>query len=464
MENLLQKTISKPGSLEGKGLHTGKLCHMTLLPASENTGIVFQRMDVETQPLIKADCTLVVPSQRSTTIESQGFKVITIEHLVSALFALGVDNCLVQINSEEIPILDGSAKPFVDLIKSCGIINQTASKEIFQIKNNVFLEDPESKAQIIAMPSDHFKLTVMVDYNSQIVGPQHVTLDNIDDFVDEIAPCRTFVFFHELEQLYNANLIKGGDVNNAIVMVDKLPSQAEIDKLSALFGRSDIQVHKEGYLNNVTLHFQNEAARHKLLDLVGDLALIGTNINAHIIATYPGHKINTDFAKLLKKIIEEKKISNDVPIYDPNAPALYDVHKIKEILPHRFPFLLVDKIISMNETTIIGIKNATVNESFFTGHFPDNHVMPGVLQIEALAQCGGILGLKNINIEGDFDVYFVKIDKVKFKRKVIPGDTLVMKVTLLNPIRRGIVEMKGQVFIGQQLATEAEMVATVVKR
>jgi UDP-3-O-[3-hydroxymyristoyl] N-acetylglucosamine deacetylase/3-hydroxyacyl-[acyl-carrier-protein] dehydratase len=314
------------------------------------------------------------------------------------------------------------------------------------------------------MPSDSFKVTVMVDYNSQIVGPQHASIDHIEDYEKEIAPCRTFVFFHELKALFEAGLIKGGSVDNAIVLVDKMPSQSEVNELSKLFDRTDIEVKSEGYLNNIDLHFQNEPTRHKLLDVIGDLSLIGTSIKAHIIATRPGHKINTDFAKMLKAKIKETKSKIVAPVYDPNKEPVYDIHAIQNILPHRFPMLLVDKIIEVTDNYVVGVKNATVNEHFFAGHFPDNHVMPGVLQIEAMAQCGGMLALKSVENTKDYDVYFLKINNAKFKRKVVPGDTLVMKVELMGPIRRGIVEMKGTIFIGNQIATEAEMMATIIKR
>jgi UDP-3-O-[3-hydroxymyristoyl] N-acetylglucosamine deacetylase/3-hydroxyacyl-[acyl-carrier-protein] dehydratase len=314
------------------------------------------------------------------------------------------------------------------------------------------------------MPSDSYKVTVMVDYNSQIVGPQHASIDDIEDYEKEIAPCRTFVFFHELKTLYEAGLIKGGSVDNAIVLVDKMPSQTDINELSKLFNRTDIEVKSEGYLNNIDLHFQNEPTRHKLLDVIGDLSLIGTSIKAHIIATRPGHKINTDFAKMLKAKIRETKSKIIAPVYDPNKEPVYDIHAIQNILPHRFPMLLVDKIIDVTENYVVGVKNTTVNEHFFAGHFPDNHVMPGVLQIEAMAQCGGMLALKSVENTKDYDVYFLKINNAKFKRKVVPGDTLVMKVELMGPIRRGIVEMKGIIFIGNQIATEAEMMATIIKR
>jgi len=462
--NNFQQTIKNEGSISGHGLHSGKTVTLTLKPAPTNHGIKFQRTDLPNQPIVDANCDFVVPSERSTTLDKDGIKLVTIEHILSALSGLQVDNVLICVDSEEMPILDGSALLFVELIKKCEVLRQEETRELFQLKHNLILEDATTGSKIIAMPSDSFKVTVMVDYNSQIVGPQHASLDHFEDYEQDIAPCRTFVFFHELKALYHAGLIKGGSVDNAIVLVDKIPPQSEIDELSKLFNRNDIEVKSEGYLNNLELHFQNEPTRHKLLDVVGDLSLIGTPIKAHIIATRPGHKINTDFAKMIKAKIKETKSKIEAPVYDPNKEAIYDVHAIQKILPHRFPMLLVDKIIEVTDNYVVGIKNTTVNEHFFAGHFPDNHVMPGVLQIEAMAQCGGMLALKSVENTTDYDVYFLKINNAKFKRKVVPGDTLVMKVELMGPIRRGIVEMKGTIFIGNQIATEAEMMATIIKR
>lgn len=462
--NNFQQTIKNEGSISGHGLHSGKPVTLTLKPVNTNHGIKFQRLDLEKQPIVDANCDFVVPSERSTTIDKGGIKFITVEHILSALAGLQIDNVLICVDSEEMPILDGSAAPFIKLIKECGIITQDETRDVFQLKHNLILEDSSNGSKIIAMPSDSFKVTVMVDYNSQIVGPQHASLENLEDYEKEIAACRTFVFFHELEPLFKAGLIKGGSVDNAIVLVDKMPTNDEVANLSKLFNRTDIEVKSEGYLNNLELHFQNEPARHKLLDVIGDLSLAGMPIKAHIIATRPGHKINTDFAKLLKVKIKESKTQIAAPVYDPSKEPIFDVHAIQNILPHRFPMLLVDKIIEITDEYVVGVKNATINEHFFAGHFPDNHVMPGVLQIEAMAQCGGMLALKSVENTKDYDVYFLKINNAKFKRKVVPGDTLVMKVELMSPIRRGIVEMKGTIFIGNHIATEAEMMATIIKR
>ena len=346
--NNFQQTIKNEGSISGHGLHSGKSVTLTLKPAPTNHGIKFQRLDLENQPIIDANCDYVIPSERSTTLDKAGIKLITVEHILSALVGLQIDNILICVDSEEMPIIDGSAAPFVKLIKDCEIQVQEETKDVFQLKHNLIIEDSNG-SKIIAMPSDTFKVTVMVDYNSQIVGPQHASLEQIEDFEDEISPCRTFVFFHELEALFNAGLIKGGSVDNAIVLVDKMPSQDEVNKISKIFNRNDIEVKSEGYLNNLDLHFQNEPARHKLLDVLGDLSLAGMPIKAHIIATRPGHKINTDFAKLLKAKIKESKTKIAAPAYDPNQEPILDIHAIQAILPHRFPMLLVDKIIEITE-------------------------------------------------------------------------------------------------------------------
>ena len=462
--NNFQQTIKEECAISGHGLHSGMPVTLTIKPATTNHGVKFQRIDLPNQPIIDANCDYVIPSERSTTLLKDGVKLNTVEHILSALAGLQIDNVLITVDNEEMPILDGSAGAFVQMIKNSGIVRQEETRELFQLNHNLYIEDPATGSKIIAMPSDSYKVTVMVDYNSQIVGPQHASIDDIEDYEKEIAPCRTFVFFHELKTLYEAGLIKGGSVDNAIILVDKMPSQTDINELSKLFNRTDIEVKSEGYLNNIDLHFQNEPTRHKLLDVIGDLSLIGTSIKAHIIATRPGHKINTDFAKMLKAKIKETKSKIIAPVYDPNKDPVYDIHAIQNILPHRFPMLLVDKIIEVTENYVVGVKNTTVNEHFFAGHFPDNHVMPGVLQIEAMAQCGGMLALKSVENTKDYDVYFLKINNAKFKRKVVPGDTLVMKVELMGPIRRGIVEMKGTIFIGNQIATEAEMMATIIKR
>lgn len=460
--NLIQQTIKNSLSISGVGLHTGKNVQVTFLAAPVFHGIKFQRVDLPDQPIIDADVDLVSNTARSSTIEKGAVKIVTVEHLLSAIAGLEIDNILIQLDGEELPILDGSAAPFVKTLKECGIASQDQPREIFELRQNIEFEDPKTGAKLLAMPCDQFKVTVMIDYNSHIIGPQHASLEHIEDFEKEIAPSRTFVFLHELEQLANANLIKGGDVDNAIVLVDRMLDQSELDKLGVLFNKKDIRVEKEGILNNVKLNFQNEPARHKLLDVIGDMTMIGMPVKAHIIATRPGHKANTEFAKQIKALIKKIKNTTPVPAYNPSAAPILDVQQIKKLLPHRYPFLLVDKIIEMNEKEIVGIKNVTFNENFFPGHFPDNPVMPGVLQIEAMAQCGGLLAMQGIANPEKYDTYFLKIDKAKFKRKVVPGDTLIMKIELLGPIRRGIAEMRGTIFVGDSVACEAEMMARIV--
>jgi UDP-3-O-[3-hydroxymyristoyl] N-acetylglucosamine deacetylase/3-hydroxyacyl-[acyl-carrier-protein] dehydratase len=462
--NAIQQTIKKSQSLSGVGLHTGKPVTVTFLPAPTFHGIKFQRTDLPDQPIIEADADFVVNTARSTTIEKNGVRVVTIEHLLSAAAGMEIDNLLVQINGEELPILDGSAIEYTKTLTACETAVQDQPREIFELSQIIEFEDPSTGTKLLAMPSDQFKVTVMIDYNSQLIGPQHATLENIEEYNKEIAACRTFVFLHELEQLAEANLIKGGDVDNAIVLVDRMLDQAALDKLALLFNKKDIRVDKEGILNNIQLKYQNEPARHKLLDIVGDMSLVGMPIKAQIIATRPGHKANTEFAKKIKAHIKKIKNAMPIPAYNPSAAPLYDIQQIKGLLPHRYPFLLVDKIIHMNDKEIVGIKNVTFNENFFPGHFPENPVMPGVLQIEAMAQCGGILALQEVKNPETYDTYFLKIDKAKFKRKVVPGDTLIMKIELLGPIRRGIAEMRGTIFVGDSIACEAEMMARIIKK
>jgi UDP-3-O-[3-hydroxymyristoyl] N-acetylglucosamine deacetylase / 3-hydroxyacyl-[acyl-carrier-protein] dehydratase len=462
--NHLQQTIKSTKTISGVGLHTGVQVTLTFLPAVAGAGIKFQRTDIEGQPIIEADVDNVTYTQRSTTLEKNGAKVVTVEHLLSAISALEIDNILIQIDGEELPIMDGSAMPFYEVLSACELVELDAEREVFELRENITYEDAESGIKLVAMPSDEFKVTVMVDYNSAILGPQHASLDSLTDFKSQIASCRTFVFLHELEQLAKNNLIKGGDINNAIVIVDKMMEQNELDALSELFNKKDIKVDKEGILNNVALKFQNEPARHKLLDVIGDMVLVGMPIKAHIIATRPGHKGNTEFAKKLKAFIKKVNAAVKVPAYNPSATPILDINQIKKLLPHRFPFLLVDKVIQMNDKEIVGIKNVTFNEPYFPGHFPENPVMPGVLQIEAMAQCGGLLAMQTIENPETYDTYFLKVDKCKFKRMVKPGDTLIMKVELLGPIRRGIAEMRGTCYVGDSVACEAEMMARIVKK
>lgn len=462
-ESQFQHTLKKDLIISGAGIHSGQSVTMCLKPAEANTGIRFQRIDLPEKTIVKADVDNVIETNRSTTIECNGARVSTIEHLMAALVGMQIDNVLIEIDGEEVPILDGSAKPFVTALEECGVQKQDAEKVYYEIRENITYFDPEKKVEMVALPNHEYRINTLIDFNSPVLGTQHADLKNIGDFNEQIASSRTFCFFHELELLIANNLIKGGDINNAIVVVDKEITQDQVERISKVFNKHDVKVSDEGILNNLKLRFPNEPARHKLLDVVGDLALVGYPFKAHIIANRPGHSTNVKFARKIKEHIKKIKSKSDVPVYDPTQAPLMDIHEIEKTLPHRFPFLLVDKVMELTDKHVIAIKNVTYNEPFFQGHFPGNCVMPGVLQVEALAQAGGFLAIPR-NSEDQYDTYFLKIESCKFKQKVVPGDTLILKMELLHPIRRGICEMKGTIFIGDKIATEAVLVAQIVKR
>jgi UDP-3-O-[3-hydroxymyristoyl] N-acetylglucosamine deacetylase/3-hydroxyacyl-[acyl-carrier-protein] dehydratase len=459
-----QQTIARPVLISGTGLHTGNDVNITFKPAPINFGYKFKRIDIENAPLIEADVDLVSDTSRGTTLEVKGIKVSTVEHVLAAIFGLGIDNILIELDGSEMPILDGSSKPIADALLSAGIVEQEAEKEYFEIKSNITYTDPDKKVEMVIIPSKEFKLSVLIDYELKVLNTQFASLDKLENFKTEIAPCRTFVFLHELEYLLSNNLIKGGDLSNAIVFVNRVMSKEELSRLANLFHKPSVEVLAEGILNNVDLYFNNEPARHKLLDVIGDLALIGKRIKGHVIVSRPGHSSNVEFAKLIKKQIKQDIMAKkETPMFDLNKPPLFDINKIRELLPHRPPFLLVDKILEMTDTYVIGLKNVTMNEDFFVGHFPNEPVMPGVLQVEAMAQTGGIMALSSVPDPENYATYFMKIDNVRFRSKVVPGDTLIFRLDLLTPIRRGLCNMKGVAYVGTKIVMEAEMLAQIIK-
>jgi len=457
-----QTTIKKEVSLHGVGLHTGESVTLTFKPAPVNNGFTFKRVDLEGQPVIPAVADLVTATDRGTSLEKNGVVIQTSEHVLAACVGLGLDNVVLELNASEPPIMDGSSKFFVEALEEAGIEEQDTPREEYTVKDVISYKDEETGSEIIVMPADEYQVTTMVDFGTKVLGTQNAYLDKMSDFKTEIADSRTFSFLHELEALLAHGLIKGGDLNNAIVYVDKELSEDTMASLKKAFGKDEISVKPNGILDNLTLHYPNEAARHKLLDVIGDLALVGTHIRGRVIANKPGHFINTQFAKKLAKIIKSEK-RNKVPKFDLNQPPLYDVTEIMNRLPHRPPFLLVDKIYELTESSVIGTKNVTMNEPFFVGHFPGKPVMPGVLQIEAMAQTGGILALSTVKDPENYLTYFIKIDKVKFKQQVSPGDTLIFKLDLISPIRRGICHMQGYAYANDKLACEAELMAQIVK-
>lgn len=457
-----QKTIQKEITLKGVGLHTGAEVTMTFKPAPINHGFAFMRVDLEGKPVIEADANYVVNTQRGTNLEKKGVKVQTTEHVLAACMGCDLDNVLIELNASEPPIMDGSSKFFVEALEQAGIQEQDAERKVYVVKEVITYTDENTGSEITIIPNDNYCVTTMVDFGTKVLGTQNATLKNLTDFKKEIADARTFSFLHELETLLEHGLIKGGDLNNAIVYVDKEISPQTMERLKVAFGKENISIKPNGILDNLTLHYPNEAARHKLLDVIGDLALVGMRIQGKVIANKPGHFVNTQFAKKLSKIIKLEQ-RNQVPVYDLNQPPLMDVTKIMSILPHRSPFLLVDRIIELSDTHVVGMKNVTMNEPFFVGHFPGAPVMPGVLQIEAMAQAGGVLVLSTVPDPENYLTYFIKIDNVKFKQQVVPGDTLIFKLDLLSPIRRGICHMQAYAYANGKLVTEAELMAQIVK-
>ena len=456
-----QRTLKGSFSLYGKGLHTGLSLTVTFNPAPENTGYKIQRIDVEGQPVIDAIADNVVDTQRGTVVAKGDIRVSTIEHGMSALYALGIDNCLIQVNGPEFPILDGSADMYVKKIQEIGIVEQNAEKDYYIIRHKIEIKDDNTGSTITILPDDDFSITAMCSFNSKFINSQFATLDNMEDYAKEISPARTFVFVRDIVPLLEANLIKGGDLDNAIVIYEQEVSQEKLDQLADVLKVARMDAKKIGYIQHKPLMWENECTRHKLLDIIGDMALIGKPIKGRIIATRPGHTINNKFARQMRKEIRKHEIQ--APIYDPNEKPIMDNIRIRELLPHRYPMQLIDKVTAMGPTSIVGVKNVTANEPFFQGHFPQEPVMPGVLQIEAMAQCGGLLVLNQLEEPEKWSTYFMKIDDVKFRRKVVPGDTLLFKVELLNPVRHGISSMKGYMFVGDRVVSEATFTAQIVK-
>ncbi len=461
--NTKQHTINEPVTVSGVGLHTGVDVNMTFVPADIHHGIKFQRVDLPGQPVVDADVDNVVDLARGTSIEQHGARINTVEHTLAALVGLEIDNVLIQLDGPEPPIMDGSSIEFINALKAVGVKEQNALREYYEIHEGIHFRDNERNVEMAALPLDDYRVTVMVDYNSPVLGSQHASLHNISKFGEEIANCRTFCFLHELEMLYKANLIKGGDLNNAIVVVDRVVKEEEIQYLRELFKVDKVEVKSEGILNNVQLRYKNEPARHKLLDVIGDLALVGKPLKAHILAARPGHAANVGFAKKIKQqMIQSAK--NATPLYNPSKPPIYTAEQIYKMLPHDAPFKMIDKIVHLDDITVVGVKNVSINEPFFTGHFPGNPVFPGVFQIEGLAQTGGILALNSVDDPENYWTYFLGVENCRFRKMVVPGDTIVYKCELMAPIKRGIIKMQGAAYVAGQVVCEAQMTASIVRK
>lgn len=459
-----QRTIARSVSISGVGLHTGQRVNLVFQPAPTGHGVKFKRTDLDDQPLMNVDVNRVVSTERSTTLGSGPATVSTIEHLLSALSGLQIDNVVIEINGGEVPILDGSASPYVTCLQAAGIEEQDTPRDYFVVEEPITYRDETTGSEIVALPYDGFEVVSMIDFDSPVLGQQYATLRGYEDYPTEIAPCRTFVFLHELEVLFEHDLIKGGDLTNAIVIADRHIPQDRLDGLAKKMGKETVEVTEQGILNTLDLKFHNEPARHKLLDVMGDISLLGVPIRGRILATKPGHRVNVAFTKLLKKAYLDQRRLKGRPHYNPNDEPVYNVEQILSIMPHRYPFLLIDKIIEKGENHIVGLKNLSFNEAFFQGHFPGNHVMPGVLQIEAMAQTGGLLVLTQHEDPGNWDTYFLKIENAKFKNFVVPGDTVLFKMELIAPVRRGICQMRGTAYVGNKLVSEADLVAQIVRR
>ncbi len=458
-----QRTLKAKLNFSGIGLHTGAAVNMWVHPAAAGSGIRFRRVDLEDKPEVRALADYVVSTNRCTTLQNKEAIVHTVEHILSALAGMQVDNALIELDNLEVPIMDGSAALFVEAIRDIGIEDQGVSRKVFHLTENLYLKDEEKDAELMIVPSEHYDVTVLVDYASDLHGPQHAHLKSLESYADEIAPSRTFCMLRELEFLHSNNLIKGGSLENAIVIADREVEEAELDRLANLFHQPKVRISDEGILDNNKLRFRNEPARHKLLDVIGDLSLVGTHLCAKFIATKPGHSSNVKFAAQIRKYIQKNRHMIDAPIYDPKQEPVFDINQIEKFLPHKYPFLLIDKIIHMSETEVVSVKNVTVNEPFFQGHFPGNPVMPGVLQVEAMAQTGGVLAMNVMDKEQDYVTYFLSIKEAKFRAKVIPGDTLIFKLELVSPIRRGLCEMKGTAYVGNKLVSEAQLMAQVIR-